>query len=740
MLKRLLSILLVFALLSAFLPYAALAADTEGNLKIVSVTDEIIGEGVNLYTYLINKKSDKQPVKIYVIELDLTNPYLDITNLIGAHGNLEERAAVSSMAAGKDNLVAAINGGFFIMINGRPIGTLIKEGELIASPNMRGDMPVFALGQDGKPVFGFFEFTGEVIASNGLSYPLFGINKPAYDLENGLSDTDHLTLYNRNWGVKCRGGDPNHPDAMVAIVENNIVLQVLPAKDAQFDIPSNGFELWGAGKAADFIRQNLVPGLTLTVTYATIPDYKKIKLSTGSNSFLVQQGRVANFQENIKGNTARTAVGYKNGGKTLYFFVAEKSPESSGIEQTDLARFMVNLGIEEGVNLDGGGSTTLVALHLGDFSPTLINIPKEGKERKIPDAIAIFNTAPPGDPQNLIINGPDAVVAGTSAEYTIKGYDTHFNPWLSENPQWDLPAGTKLLEENIHKYEIFFDSGITEDVSLRVEDGGISAQKKISVIKAADISALRVTPAEINAEKGQTISLAFEILTRDNRLVPVQSRFVTCETTIGQIEDGALITGQKRGHGKITASFNGLEIEIPVWVDCIFKDSAQSWAFNEIEDLASAGLVKGFDDGTFRPGQKVTRAEMTALLARLLKWPAASKEASFKDKLPDWAKNDISSGVAQKVVTGYPDGTFKPDKYITRAEMGAILDRALHLKPAKEKLDYKDAQQIPAWAKDSVAKVVAAGLMKGYANNTWQPNAFVTRAEMAAIISREMSK
>jgi len=739
-LKRLLSILILLFLICVFMPAAVLAANTGDNPEIAPATEEIISEGVNLYTYLLHKKSDEQPVKIFVLKIDLTNPDLSLTSLIGAHGNLEERATVSSMATGKDNLVAAINGGFFVMINGRPIGTLIHEGELISSPNMRSDMPVFALGQDGKPVFGFFEFTGEVRSSNGLSYPLFGVNKPAYDLENGLSDTDHLTLYNRSWGVKCRGNDPNHPEAMTARVKNNIVQQVLPAKDAQFDIPSNGYELWGAGKAADFISQNLVPGLPVTVSFSTTPDYKKIKLSTGSNSFLVQQGQVANFQENLRGNTARTAVGYNNGGKTLYFFVAEKSPDSSGIEQSDLAKFMVGVGIEEGLNLDGGGSTTLVARHLGDSNPSLINVPKEGIERKIPDAIAIFNTAPPGELQNLLITGPDTVVAGTSSEYTIKGYDTHFNPCLPKNLHWDLPAGTKLLGENIYKNELFFESEVSKDVSLQVEDGEISVQKKISVIKAADIRALRVKPTEINAKKGQTISLAFEILTRDNRLVPIQSRFVTYQTTIGQIENGVLATGQQRGQGKITASFDGFEIEIPVWVDCSFKDSAQSWAFNQIEDLAGAGLVKGFDDGTFRPGQNVTRAEMTAFLARFLNWPAASKEASFKDKLPDWAKNDISAGIAQKIIKGYPDGTFKPNKYITRAEMGAILDRSLKLGPTKEKLDYKDAQQIPAWAKDSIARVVAAGLMKGYANRTWQPNAYVTRAEMAAIISREINK
>ncbi len=735
---------LAFILLFLFFwaaPGQSRADVSSDNLIIREQTEEIIGEGARLISCTLSNRADDQPVKVFVLKLDLNNPYLELKSLIGADGTLAQRATVSQMVAGQKNAVAAVNGGFFVPLNGKPVGALIRDGELLASPNMRGDMPVFALDQKLKPVFDFFQFTGEVKALNGKTFPLFGVNKPAYNLKDGsLSDVNHLTLYNRYWGPKPRGADPAFPEAMVAMVKDGLVWEVLPAADAAgLDIPANGYALWGAGAAADFIRENLTKGQPVEVFYRTLPDYRQIKLATGSNSFLVKNGRVAEFEEELKGKTARTAVGYADEGKTLFFVAVEKSPQSYGLEQRDLAKFLVALGCSEALNLDGGGSTTLVARRLGDFHFSLINQPKEGRERKVPDAIGIFNTAPPGEPRGLLITGPDTVVAGVYAEYSVKGYDAHYHPWRPENLQWVFPAGTKVIEENIYKSVLIFEGEGPPEVSLLARAGKLTGTKTISVIRADDIEALLVSPAEISAQREQAIPLAFQIKTKDGRVIPIESRYVSCRTTIGTVKNGTYETGQQRGRGKLTASFHGHQVEVPVQVDCRFQDSAESWAFNQIEELAEAGIVKGFEDGTFRPAQPVTRAEMAALLARLLNWPPAPKQARFQDPLPEWANEAISAGVAQNVIRGYPDGTFKAHNWITRAELCAILDRALKLAPAGQKLNFKDSAQIPAWAKESITRVVARGLIRGYEDNTLRPKAYVTRAEMATVLWRYLN-
>ncbi|MGQ9825105.1 MAG: S-layer homology domain-containing protein, partial [Desulfotomaculales bacterium] len=486
------------------------------------------------------------------------------------------------------------------------------------------------------------------------------------------------------------------------------------------------------------IRQNLLAGQPVAVSYRTVPDYQNFKLATGSNSFLVQNARVARFQEELKGKTARTAVGTSREGKDLYFVVVEKSPRSNGMEQKDLAVFLVRLGIEEAVNLDGGGSTTLAARRLGDQEPTLINQPKEGRERKIPDAIGIFNTAPPGEPKGLLIAGPDRVVAGTEAEFSVKGYDSHFHPWKPKNIQWVYPEGTAPKKENIYKNVFYIEGEGPREVLLSASAQGISTSKKVKVVRFADIRTLKVTPAEIAAKRGEAVSLSFQVVTEDGEAIPVDGRFVSCRATIGTVKDGIFEAGQQRGQGEITTAFGGREVKVPVKIECLFKDTVGSWAFEQIEDLAAAGLVKGYTDGTFQPARPVTRAEMTALLARVFNWPPSSREAGFRDEIPAWAKEAISSAAARGVIKGYPDGTFRPGNYITRAELCGILDRALSLKTTQTKPRFKDGDQIPAWAAESVERVAAAGLIRGYEDGTLRPEARVTRAEIAVILWRQL--
>lgn len=731
----------VFVFILVFWAQAAAAAagPPDDYLAIKEKTEEIIGEGAVLSTYLVQNKLDNQLTKVFVLKLDLTNPYLEIKSLIGTDGTLAGRATVSQLAAARENTVAVVNGGFFVPNDGKPVGVLIADDTLVSSPNMRDDMPAFALDKKLLPFFGFFRFTGEVKAANGKTYPLFGVNKTAYNLKDGSpSDANHLTLYDRRWGKTPRGAHPDYPEAMVARVENNVVREVLPAKDARFEIPANGYVLWGAGAAAEFIRQNLLAGQPVAVSYRTVPDYQNFKLATGSNSFLVQNAQVARFQEELKGKTARTAVGTSREGKDLYFVVVEKSPQSNGMEQKDLAVFLVRLGIEEAVNLDGGGSTTLAARRLGDQEPTLINQPKEGRERKIPDAIGIFNTAPPGEPKGLLIAGPDRVVAGTEAEFSVKGYDSHFHPWTPKNIQWVYPEGTVPKKENIYKNVFYIEGEGPREVLLSASAQGISTSKKVKVVRFADIRTLKVTPAEIAAKRGEAVSLSFQVVTEDGEAIPVDGRFVSCRATIGTVKNGIFEAGQQRGQGEITAAFGGREAKVPVKIECLFKDTVGSWAFEQIEDLAAAGLVKGYADGTFQPAQPVTRAEMTALLARVFNWPPSSREAGFRDEIPAWAKEAISSAAARGIIKGYPDGTFRPGNYITRAELCGILDRALSLKTTQTKPRFKDGDQIPAWAAESVERVAAAGLIRGYEDGTLRPEARVTRAEIAVILWRQL--
>jgi hypothetical protein len=171
-----------------------------------------------------------------------------------------------------------------------------------------------------------------------------------------------------------------------------------------------------------------------------------------------------------------------------------------------------------------------------------------------------------------------------------------------------------------------------------------------------------------------------------------------------------------------------------------FKDVPEDyWAKEPIEILATLGMIKGYPDQIFKPDKGITRAEFAALLARL----AGEEKYEVRVKLPfkdlsskHWAYQAIAYCVDGELIKGYPDGTFKPNKKITRAEGVVVIARfaGLDLAAPVYELPYQD---VPGrhWAIGAVNAAKNAGLLR-YIKESFYPNKELTRAEVAEILSR----
>jgi len=172
----------------------------------------------------------------------------------------------------------------------------------------------------------------------------------------------------------------------------------------------------------------------------------------------------------------------------------------------------------------------------------------------------------------------------------------------------------------------------------------------------------------------------------------------------------------------------------------ILTDIDQHWAEAAIRRAVSLGIVKGYDDGTFRPERPVTRSEFVTMLMRALKPPASdSQDLTFADVdvIPQWAKEPLSAAVKQNVINGYEDNTFRGDNQITRTEMVTAIVRVLGLhEEATENTSFADYESIPAYAKGFVAAALKAELVQGKENNAFAPNDPTTRAEAVTLILR----
>ncbi|KRE36314.1 endo-1,4-beta-xylanase [Paenibacillus sp. Soil724D2] len=180
----------------------------------------------------------------------------------------------------------------------------------------------------------------------------------------------------------------------------------------------------------------------------------------------------------------------------------------------------------------------------------------------------------------------------------------------------------------------------------------------------------------------------------------------------------------------VLAAEKSAHVEVPA-----LTDIKGHWAEAGIQALVKAGVIDGYQDGSFRPEAAVTRAEFVSMIVRAFHLTATGG-AGFSDTGSHWAKDAIAIASALGIVVGYEDGTFGPYDNITREQMAAILARAAHLASATSGLEYKDSGDVSAWAQGLLAALTTKGVLNGYEDGTLKPKAFSTRAEAAVIIIR----
>ena len=168
-----------------------------------------------------------------------------------------------------------------------------------------------------------------------------------------------------------------------------------------------------------------------------------------------------------------------------------------------------------------------------------------------------------------------------------------------------------------------------------------------------------------------------------------------------------------------------------------FNDVSGHWALQEIAHAIERGIVNGYSDETFRPNININRAEFVVMLSRALKLNGEPATHRFTDDalIPSWAKEHVALAVQAGLINGYSDGSFGPNKRITRAEMVTIINRALkQVEAVEDGISFVDREQIPIWARSAVAQTVQAGIINGKPGNVFAPQDQATRAEAVTMI------
>ena len=173
----------------------------------------------------------------------------------------------------------------------------------------------------------------------------------------------------------------------------------------------------------------------------------------------------------------------------------------------------------------------------------------------------------------------------------------------------------------------------------------------------------------------------------------------------------------------------------------VFKDCNGHWAEEYIAALYKKGIVSGKTQTEFYPDANVTRAEFAKLIAVAIGLELPKTYAPvFKDVAEnDWFAPYVNAAFRAGIISGYEDGTFKPNKLVTRQEMAKMLCIAAelkHMEAVGTSMEFADSSLIDSWAVGYVQKSSSLGLFGGDDKNFFNPHSNATRAESSAVIYR----
>jgi hypothetical protein len=434
---------------------AAPAGIVDGDGMELSRTEQPLAPGAELTSY--QRLEPDKWLSAHALSLDLTSD-LRVDYLFP--GKVAESEPVSEMVARHDpgegrTTVAAINGDFFD-INGTqaPLGPGLSGGALTHS-GTEGATQVVGIGPDSAGRILDLYFEGTLTLPGGTTTELDSYN--AADIP-----ADGIGLYTPQWGAGDRAlpvaGDA---DVTEVTVEDGEVTAVSEKPGAD-PIPADAVVLLGRGAGARALAP-LAAGDDVAMEYAPVTgDGGAVpRTAVGGRGLLVVDGEPQNWEGRPNNETApRTAVGFSRDGQEMFVLSVEgRQAHSGGATLTELATMMADLGAYSALNLDGGGSTTLLAREAGDAAPRLVGSPSDGEERAVPNGLAI--TAPVGDgepagyrvetaadpasaPSADAVPGghPDRVFPGLTRRLSAVGYDETYGPadgtlqprWRSDEP------------------------------------------------------------------------------------------------------------------------------------------------------------------------------------------------------------------------------------------------------------------------------------------------------------------
>ena len=374
------------------------------------------------------------PLKVSVVEMDLTNPYIFMETCLGADKSVGTETPVNMVTrntrAGHE-VVGAVNGDFFMTSPsnevGLPLSGQVRNDELVLSSH---DRACLVLDNDNRPFIDRLTFTGRVTCG-ATSFALNLVNRMRYAYENIA--TNQSILFTRSYGpvtydgssggkmVLLRpAGDPFRWNANG--VEQCVIEDIFDAQGST-TIPNGKAILWLKGNYANYAASLNVGdemSISFRLTLNNEPgDVNIHQLIGGSNHIIMQNGE---FREDWAERHPRTAIGFNADSTRLYFVVVDgRHLTSVGVTLKEMKGIFDALGAVNAVNLDGGGSSCILV------NDEVLNHPSDGPVRAVGNGCLFVSIAPQDDEIGIINFEPRCYNLSISAttSFGVWGYNQY---------------------------------------------------------------------------------------------------------------------------------------------------------------------------------------------------------------------------------------------------------------------------------------------------------------------------
>lgn len=164
------------------------------------------------------------------------------------------------------------------------------------------------------------------------------------------------------------------------------------------------------------------------------------------------------------------------------------------------------------------------------------------------------------------------------------------------------------------------------------------------------------------------------------------------------------------------------------------------WAEEYVKTLNEKGIVSGKGENLFCPGDKITREEFVTMIVKACGIDMSNSTMSFQDVTAGaWYERYVLAAYENGIVSGVGDGSFGVGKNITRQDMAVIVNNSIKEPLDMGNADFTDFENVAVYARDSIAKMVGAGVLSGYPDGSFAPQKEVTRAEAAVVICKMLA-